>query len=76
MFKINNDQASAAVWFVAGLTITIASVPYGLGTRILQEPGSCLFYRAWPSPFSHSSGWGMRRYNEGWGSGGSRRCGG
>jgi len=36
--RINNDQASAAVWFVVGLTITIASVPYGLGTW--DSPGT------------------------------------
>ncbi len=35
---INNDQASAAIWFGAGLTITVASVPYGLGT--LDSPGT------------------------------------
>jgi len=38
MPNINNDQASAAVWFALGLTITIASVPYGLGT--LDTPGT------------------------------------
>jgi hypothetical protein len=36
--RINNDQMSAAVWFALGLTITIASVPYGLGT--LDSPGT------------------------------------
>lgn len=38
MPNINNDQASTAVWFVVGLTITITSVPYGLGT--LDSPGT------------------------------------
>jgi hypothetical protein len=38
MPNINNDQASVAVWFALGLTITIASVPYGLGT--LDCPGT------------------------------------
>lgn len=38
MSRINNDQASAAVWFIVGLMITIASVPYGLGT--LDSPGT------------------------------------
>ena len=38
MSGINNDQASAAVWFVVGLMITIASVPYRLGT--LDSPGT------------------------------------
>jgi hypothetical protein len=36
--RINNDQASAAVWFIVGLAITIASVPYRLGT--LDSPGT------------------------------------
>jgi hypothetical protein len=36
--RINNDQASAAVWFALGLTVTIASIPYGLGT--LDSPGT------------------------------------
>jgi hypothetical protein len=36
--RINNDQMSAAVWFALGLTITVASVPYGLGT--LDSPGT------------------------------------
>ena len=38
MDRINNDQASAAACFALGLTITIASVPYGLGT--LDCPGT------------------------------------
>ena len=38
MSRINNDQMSAAVWFALGLTITIASLPYGLGT--LDSPGT------------------------------------
>lgn len=38
MSGINNDQASAAVWFVVGLVITIASVAYRLGT--LDSPGT------------------------------------
>jgi len=38
MARINNDQASAAVWFIVGLMITIASIPYGLGT--LDSPGT------------------------------------
>jgi putative tricarboxylic transport membrane protein len=36
--RINNDQMSAAVWLALGLTITGASVPYGLGT--LDSPGT------------------------------------
>ena len=38
MPKINNDQMSGAAWFALGLTVTIASVPYGLGT--LDTPGT------------------------------------
>jgi putative tricarboxylic transport membrane protein len=36
--RINNDQMSATVWLALGLIITIASVPYGLGT--LDSPGT------------------------------------
>ena len=38
MLRINNDQASATVWLALGLTIIIASVPYGLGS--LGSPGT------------------------------------
>lgn len=38
MFRLNNDQASAAVWFAIGSIITIASIRYKLGT--LASPGT------------------------------------
>ena len=39
MSGINNDQVSAAVWFIVGLVISIASVPYGLGTLDSPQTG-------------------------------------
>ena len=36
MFRFNNEQAGGAVWFAIGVTITIASFRYGLGS--LQSP--------------------------------------
>lgn len=38
MSRLNNDQASAAFWFVLGAIIAIASVPCDLGT--LDSPGT------------------------------------
>ena len=38
MSRFNNDQVSAAVWFVLGAIIAIASVPCDLGT--LDSPGT------------------------------------
>ncbi len=38
MSKLNNDQVSAAIWFILGLVITFASIPYGLGT--LDSPST------------------------------------
>ena len=38
MHGLNNDQVSAAAWFVCGVTIDVGSVQHGLGT--LATPGS------------------------------------
>ena len=38
MFRLNNDQASAGVWFVLGTIIAISSIRYDLGT--LDSPGT------------------------------------
>ncbi len=38
MSRVNNDQASAAFWFVLGAIIAIASIPCDLGT--LDAPGT------------------------------------
>jgi hypothetical protein len=39
MGYINNDQVSAGIWFLIGLTITIASLGYGLGTLDSPKTG-------------------------------------
>ncbi len=39
MGHINNDQASGAIWLLIGLTITIASLGYGLGTLDSPQTG-------------------------------------
>ena len=36
--RFNNDQVSAAIWFVSGLIIASGSMQYGLGT--LDSPGT------------------------------------
>ncbi len=38
MFRTNNDQTSALVWFALGSIVAIASLRYGLGT--LDSPGT------------------------------------
>jgi putative tricarboxylic transport membrane protein len=38
MFRLNNDQASAAVWLATGAIIAIASLRYRLGS--LDSPGT------------------------------------
>ncbi len=38
MFRLNNDQITAAVWLAIGAIITIASYRYGLG--MLNSPGT------------------------------------
>ncbi len=38
MFRFNNDQVSAGVWFVLGAIIAVSSVRYDLGT--LDSPGT------------------------------------
>ncbi len=39
MGHFNNDQVSGAIWLVVGLTITVASIGYGLGTLDSPETG-------------------------------------
>jgi putative tricarboxylic transport membrane protein len=38
VFRINNDQAGAALWVALGALIAISSIRYGLGT--LDSPGT------------------------------------
>jgi len=38
MIQVNNDQVSSFFWFILALGITVASVPYGIGT--LGSPGT------------------------------------
>ncbi len=38
MAKLNNDQASTAVWFAGGVLIALGSLQYGVGS--LASPGS------------------------------------
>jgi hypothetical protein len=44
MGHFNNDQVSGGIWLVIGLTITIASIRYGLGTLDSPETGFMPFW--------------------------------
>ena len=64
MAPVNNDQLSAAIWFILGVVITLSSIPYGLGTLASPGTGFLPFLAGLAISFFSSLGWVLATFKQ------------